>query len=125
MKLSQGTPIGDPLEGIGTLGGEGVTGRENLTVFESILSTVVGIITIIAGIWFLFLLVGGAIGIMSAGGDKGALEEAKKKMTTALIGMVVVVAGIFLADLIGKLIGFELLNVSGSIFDLGNSLSAP
>src|SRR3972149_6541926 len=67
---------------------------------------------IIAIIWFVFKFVSGAIGIISSGGDKASLETAKKNITTGVIGLVVVVAALFIVDLIGNLIGIpNILNL--------------
>ncbi len=63
--------------------------------------------TIIAIIWFIFVLITGAISMIGAGGDKAQVENARKRITTGLIGLVVVVIAIFLVDLIGNLLGIE------------------
>jgi hypothetical protein len=102
LLAQEGEKIGEPMTGIGTLGTPG-SGAVNL--FASFLTSVIGLMTIIAIIWFIFTLITGAIGIMSAGGDKQSLENAQKRITTGLIGLVVVIAGIFLVDLVGRLIG--------------------
>lgn len=82
----------------------------------NIISAAIGLMTIIAIIWFIFIFISGAIGIMSAGADKNALESAKKRITTGLIGLVVVIVAVFIFDLIGFLLGFgtgSLLNIQG------------
>jgi uncharacterized membrane protein len=113
----EGSPIGSPFSGIGILGNPNDKGA--VTLFASFISATIGLMTIIAVIWFIFVLITGAISIISAGGDKQALENAQKRITTGLIGLVVVVAGIFLVDLVGRLIGIEnILNIK----DLVNKL---
>jgi hypothetical protein len=58
------------------------------------------------------LVITGAIGIMTAGGDKQGLESARKKLTSGLIGLVVLIAAIFIVGLIGTIIGVpNLLNI--------------
>src|SRR3989344_1131532 len=109
--------FGGPLEGVGPLGTPG-DAEGAATLFNNIISSVIGLITIIAGIWFVFLLITGAIGIMSAGGDKAAMEEARKRITTGLIGLIVVVAGIFLVDLIGGFLGLDILQPAQQIINL-------
>ena len=107
---------GEPLTGVGEIGSpSGAEGAADL--FNNIISSVIGLITIIAGIWFVFLLITGAIGIMSAGGDKAALEEARKRITSGLIGLIVVVAGIFLVDLIGGFLGLDILQPGETIIN--------
>ncbi|KKT67477.1 MAG: hypothetical protein UX25_C0022G0006 [Candidatus Woesebacteria bacterium GW2011_GWC2_45_9] len=103
-------------KGIGPLGLD--EGQSPLGVFTQFISSAIGLMTIIAIIWFIFVLISGAIGIISAGGDKASLESARKRITTGIIGLVVVVAGIFIIDLIGSLIGIDVLNIE----DLVNKL---
>lgn len=89
-----------------------------MQTFTKFISSVIGIMTIIAIIWFVFIFITGAIAWMSAGGDKNALEAAKKRMTNGTIGLVVTVVAIFIIDLIGKLIGIpDILNL-GLMFAL-------
>jgi hypothetical protein len=96
---------GESLSGYGTLG-EG-QGEGSVGTFTKFISSAVGLITIIGIIWFVFILVTGAIGIISAGGDKQALETARKKITTGIIGLVIIIAALFIIDLFGYLIGIE------------------
>jgi hypothetical protein len=106
--------LGDsPLANPGTGAGDGIG------TFSNLLSTSIGLMTIIAVIWFVFTFIIGAIGIISAGGDKGSLESAKKKITTGLIGLIIVVIGMFVVDLIGFLLGFG----AGGILNISNLFS--
>jgi len=89
-------------KGIGPLGNPTDTGIDTLTKF---ISSVIGLLTIVAIIWFVFTLITGAIAMITAGSDKQALESARKKITTGLIGLVITIAAIFLIDFIGYLIG--------------------
>jgi hypothetical protein len=89
------------------------TAGENV---EKVVSVVIALMTIGAGIWFIFLLMTGAIGIMNAGGDKQAVADAQKRITTGFIGLVVVISALFIAGLIGTIFGIEILD-PGSIID--------
>jgi hypothetical protein len=100
-------PIKGTFQTPGNLGNAG-TNAGNL--FTSVLSGAIGLLTVIAGIWFIFLLITGAIGIMTSGGDKQAAEGAKKRITNALIGLLIVVAGIFIVDFVGGLLGLNILD---------------
>lgn len=98
----------------GTINGVGNIGQPTNpeSTFAKIISSAIGLITIIAFIWFLFTLITGAIGIITAGGDKGKLEEARGRITTGVIGVGVVIAGIFIVDLIAKILGIpSILNI--------------
>lgn len=102
------TNLGEPLKGIGPLGLPSQTG-EAPTIFNKFISNTVGLLTIIAALWFVFVLISGAIGIMASGGDKASFQAARSRITNGLIGLVVVIAGIFIIELVGWLIGFDLI----------------
>lgn len=114
--LAREIPLGG-VEGIGPLG---TPGGQAGSLFDNIISSIIGLITIIAGVWFIFLLIAGAIGVMTAGGDKANMETARKRITNGVIGLVIVVAGIFLVELIGKLLGLDDILLPGeAIIKLG------
>lgn len=81
------------------------------SAFTFIISNVIGIMTIIAGIWFIFSFIIGAFGYLTAGGDKGKMEEAGKKLTQAVVGLVIVVSAYALMSLLGSILGFSFLNL--------------
>jgi hypothetical protein len=95
-------PIGSPLNGIGSIGNPG---PNPVNILAKVLSTTIGLLTIIGVIYFIFILISGAISMINAGGDKGDLENARKKITTGLIGVIVLIAAIFIMDLIAALLG--------------------
>lgn len=102
-----------PISGFGSLGNPGGSG---VSIFANFISSAIGLMTIIAIIWFVFVFFSGAIGIITAGGDKQALENARKRIISGLIGLVVVIAAIFLVRLVGFLIGIpNVLNI-GQLF---------
>ncbi|PJE67679.1 hypothetical protein COU95_01055 [Candidatus Shapirobacteria bacterium CG10_big_fil_rev_8_21_14_0_10_40_9] len=113
---------------LGTIGGEGlgpfgnrIWGQGPLAAvndFILILSNIIGVMTIVAGIWFIFQFIIGGFGWLTAGGDKTAVENAQKRITNALIGLVIVIAAIFLIDLIGNLLGFKVLNPREVIYKM-------
>jgi hypothetical protein len=93
-----------PVSGIGTIGLIGGPGGA-VAILTQVLSTTVGVLTVIGALYFMFVLITGAIGIISAAGDKGAYEMARRRITTGAIGFVVVIAGMFLFDLVATLLG--------------------
>lgn len=111
------------LKGIGPLGGGDdyppLTNQYTAVgLFSKIISYAIGIMTIVAFIWFLFLLLIGAIGWMMAGGDKAKTQNAQKQITNGVIGLVIVVTAIFLVRLIGQILGVEFLDVYTQILGL-------
>lgn len=102
------------INGIGNLGTpEGEAG----SLFNNVIQSAVGLITVVAFIYFLFQLLSGALAYISAGGDKGKVEDARAKITTGIIGLVIVIAAIFIVDLIGFLLGIESILDPGSLIE--------
>lgn len=96
-------------KGVGPLGNPG---GNAIGLFTKFISSTIGLLTIVAFIWFAFVFISGAIGIISSGGDKAALESAQKRITNGLIGLVVVIAAIFIINLVGTLLGIpNILNL--------------
>lgn len=110
-------------KGFGKLGLQGSEATNADITFTNFLSSVIGIITIVAIIWFVFLFITSAISYMSSGGDKAAIETARKKIFNAIIGLVMVIISIFVIKLIGYLLGIpDILNLPyffGTIAGLG------
>ena len=103
--------IGNPLRGIGPLGLENDEPWRSGILFSKFISTTIGIVTVVAIIWFIFLLITGAIGFMTAGGDKNAVETARKRLTNAIIGLVILIASLFVLVLIAYLIGLDMTTI--------------
>jgi len=79
--------------------------------FGAIVSVVVKNAFVLAGIIsFILLIVGGLGIIMSAGsGDTKQMEQAKKSVTGAVIGLIVVVTSVFIVQIIATITGSEML----------------
>ena len=101
--------IGSPIRGIGPLGLEGLGDASSAgTLFEKFITAIIGILTVVGILWFLISLILGAIGIIASGGDKNALEASRKKITNAIVGLVVMIGAIFILTLIGYLLGLNM-----------------
>lgn len=105
--IAQALDFGE-FKGFGPLGNPGTGG---VNIFSNFISSAVGLMTVIAFIWFVFSFITGAIGIMTAGSDKQALENARKRIVSGIIGVVVVISAIFVISLIGTLFGIPVLNL--------------
>lgn len=115
IKLYDGT---DGFSGFGPLGLQNKNAGESITIFSAFISSAIGLITVIALIWFMFIIVSGALGIISSGGDKNSLESSKKRITSGLIGLIVLISSLFILNLVGKIFGLDLLNISQLIYNL-------
>ncbi len=120
MKLAQGTPIklydGNGFMGFGALGLETSSAQDAPNTFATFLASAIGLITIIGIIWMVIIIVTGAVGIITSGGDKNSLESAKKKISSGLIGFVVLVSSLFILTIFGRIIGIpSILNIAALI----------
>lgn len=91
-----------------TFSGQGgaVTALEKIA---SLLSTVVGFMTVCAGIYFMFMIIIGGYDWLSAGGDTKKLQSARERITNAFLGLVIVVGAWALIALVGQIFGFDIL----------------
>lgn len=96
-------------EGFGKIGLEGISPRSAPIIFGTIISNIIGFLTVIAGLWFLFQIVISGIRWISAGGDKQKLAEAQGKITNSVIGLTIVVIAIFIVRLIADLLGISII----------------
>jgi hypothetical protein len=92
-------------QGIGPLGLVGVASSNAIGTFTGFISSVVGIMTVVAIIWFVFLFISGAISYMTSGGDKAAIETARKRIVNGIVGLVIVFLAVIIIGLIGYLLG--------------------
>lgn len=111
------------LNGIGPLGStifQNPTQGSSLAAarLTSTLSIVLGVITIISGIWFMVQLVMGAFQWISAGSDKQNLQTAKKRITNAIIGLFIVVISYSVMALVGYILGFDIINLNNLIISI-------
>lgn len=112
-KLLAQTPLGNiGGEGLGPFGNivnEGLAPETGLIKTTAAISSVIGVMTVAAGIWFLFQFLIGGFFWMSSGGDKAKLHEARERITNAFIGLLIVVAGWSILALAGQFFGYDIV----------------
>lgn len=112
LLADNGTGLGI-LRGLGPLGFEGlenITKEDAFQLLSNTLSVIVGVLTVIAGIWFLFQIITAGYQWLSSGGDKASVAAARDKLTYSLIGLVIVVMAFAIVSLVGTLFGIDFLN---------------
>lgn len=82
---------------------------------STIVSNVISVMTIVAGLWFIFNFFIGAVGIVFSAGNEDALKKGSQKITTSLVGLVVVIASYTLISLIGLILGFDVTDLTVAI----------
>lgn len=101
-----------PDEGFSGFGKLGQGGESSIFTFTQFISSAIGLISLVAVIWFLFVLTTGALGILASGGEKAANEAAKKKISSGLIGLIITIFALVMVNFIGSLLGIgDLLDI--------------
>ena len=89
-------------------------------LLEKVISVVVGLMTIVGGIYFIFIFITSAYDWMGAGGDKARLQRAQQKMLNGVMGLVIVIGAYAIISLAGYIFGFSLLQPASLIETLWN-----
>jgi len=105
---------------LGTIGeGEGLGPWTNPTepgiILADILSMAIGVMTLGAGIWFLFQVIIAGYNYLSAGGDRERFVAAGRKLTNSMIGLAVVIAAYALMALLGTIFDVKFLEINEGI----------
>lgn len=115
-----GTPlgkIGGDGQGLGPFGGTTFDNSSAINTFTNAISAIIGLLTVVAALWFLIQVILGGIGWMTAGGDKGKLTEARDRLSNAFIGLIIVVASWAILALAGQFFGWDTILLPASILD--------
>lgn len=94
-----------------SIGGlEGMVGEGGGGFLGSLLSTVITIILVVGGLFFFFQLITGAVSWIGSGGDKAKLEEARSKLLSAGVGLVLLFSAWAIITLIENIFGVGIVN---------------
>lgn len=107
---------GEGYKGFGPLGLDQKSAEDAPAIFTNFISSAIGLISVIAVIWFVFVLITGALGLITSGGDKNTAETSKKKITSGLIGLILTIIGVWLVRFVAFIFGL------GDVLDVGNLL---
>lgn len=97
-------PVIDP-----TLGGSGADGG---TAIANLMARLFQAIVMLGGLAVILFLAWGGFAWLTAGGDKAKVEQAKSRITNAIIGMAVIMATIAVAVFLEFAFGYDLLSPS-------------
>lgn len=86
----------------------GVGGEEFLAL---LLPKLIGISLVIGSVSFFFIFIWGAISWILSGGDKAHVENAKAKITNALIGFILMISVFAVAKLIETFFDINILSI--------------
>jgi hypothetical protein len=80
------------------------------TFFANLLSSLIVLGLIVGGFIFVFMLIIGSFQWITSGGDKAANESARTKITSALIGLVILFALFAIVNLVGCFFGINFMS---------------
>jgi cytochrome bd-type quinol oxidase subunit 2 len=93
---------------------QGIPLRENIdpgtgfaTDFGSLINAVLSFVMVIAALLVFLYLIWGGIQWITSGGDKGKTEEARNKITAAILGLIVLAASYAVLLIALRFLGFE------------------
>lgn len=86
---------------------------DGVVELDNILSTVIGVLTIVAFIFFVLQIIFAGYAFISGQGDPKKIESARKRLTDGILGITIVVIAFGVTALLAKLTG-----ISENIFDL-------
>lgn len=79
---------------------------KNLELF---ISQILGILTVVASLFFIVNMILASVSWITAGGDSGKISKARDAMVQNTIGLIIVVASYGLIGLIGSIVGIQVL----------------
>ena len=93
-------------KGLGIAAGLG-PGAQAEGIVQTILVNVISIFFAVGGLGVLIYFVWGAVDWILSGGDKEKVAGARKKMTNAIIGLVLLSLSYVIINLVGSIVGFN------------------
>jgi len=94
-----------------------IGGGDAIYFLQNLLPKVVTIMLIVGAIFFFFNLLMGAIQWISSGGDKEAVSKARGRITSALVGLVILFAVFAIIELVENFFDIHILTL-----DIGSLL---
>lgn len=99
------TPVNNPALG------DNLQSLTGLEFFQKLLPAAIGLLFVVGSLLFVFVFIIGAIQWMASGGEKGAVEAARGKISSALIGLVVLFSIIAIVLLVENFFGIHILTI--------------
>lgn len=85
-------------------------GVATLACIPIIIKNVINAALVFAGITALILIIYSGIKFISSRGDQNAIDSAKKTLTYAIIGLIVIFLSFFVVNVLGQLTGVDQLS---------------
>lgn len=86
-----------------------------LTSLELLVSNLIGLLTTIGALVFVFMFFYGAFRWITGGDDAAKIQKARDQMVQGVIGLVIMVAGYAIIGLIGSMVGINILSPAAQV----------
>lgn len=116
--IAQALDIGEGLTPISPYQEGSADNATVLTNLETIISNVLGLLTVLAGLFFVMIFFLAAFKWLSAGGDSSKVQKARDEMVQAVLGLVVIVAAYGIIGIIGTIVGINILQPAQQLLEL-------
>lgn len=108
-----------PLGGITGIGPLGTNVGNPAGTIGGVLSNIIGLLTIIGLLWFIFQMVTAGLEWISSSGEKANVANVREKIFHAVAGLIVIIAAIFVVYLMAALLGIgNILNLESIVGNL-------
>ncbi len=121
VSLGKFSPVTDAYSKASADSGAPDAAIHNLEIF---ISNLIGLLTAMAGLFFIFYFVMGGLNWVTAGGEKGKIEKAREQMFQGVVGLVIIAISYSVVGLIGSFVGIDILHPGQQILKL-NPLGGP
>ena len=113
--------LGEAAESVGIPGAENAAAADG--GFGAFMGQMLGAVFAIATLLVFLYLIWGAIQWISSGGDKGKVEQARNRITQAVIGLIVLASTVVIMMILQSFLGYSLFNFTGGTTRVGSGSS--
>lgn len=103
------------IQGLGSFNPTGAGLTDTTTKLSSFISTILNVITVGVGLFFIVYFATAGLQFITSGADENKLNQARDKMTNAVIGLIITVAAYAITGLVGSIFGFDILNPADTL----------
>jgi hypothetical protein len=112
-RLAQNTGKGFTNPALGKRLQEWLAGKEEpgTTFFQAFFPSLISLLFVVGALAFFFMLLWGAISWIMSGGDKGAVESARSRITSAVVGIFILLAMYAIINIIEVFFGINIITL--------------
>jgi len=116
--LATALDVGRGITSVSPYGKDAADDAGVLLNFETIISNVIGLLTVLGGLFFVMIFFLAAFKWLSAGGDSGKVQKARDEMVQSVTGLVMIVAAYGIVGLVGSIVGIDILRPAAELVKL-------